>query len=75
VPSDILTPEQKTLLSSDLNKALAELKPIDRSIVYLYGVEGFSMAEIAQALSLTEGATKLRAHRAYHELRGLLGSH
>jgi len=73
VPSELLSPEQKTLLHADLNQALLQLKPIERSIVYLYEVEGLSMAEIAEALSLTEGATKLRAHRAYQELRGLLG--
>ena len=62
-------PELKTLLHRDLNQALSDLKPIDRSIVYLYGVEGLSMAEIARSLSLSEGATKLRAHRAYVEMR------
>jgi RNA polymerase sigma-70 factor, ECF subfamily len=72
--SDLLNPEQKTQLHGDLNKALATLKPIDRSIVYLYGVEGLSMAEIAEVHSLSEGAVKLRAHRAYQNLRKILGA-
>lgn len=73
LPSDLLSPEKKVELSENLNKALTTLKPIDRSIVYLYGVEGLSMAEIANTLDLTETATKIRAHRAYKELRTLLG--
>jgi RNA polymerase sigma-70 factor, ECF subfamily len=68
-PSDLLSPEQKTMLHGDLNEALKKLKPTERSIVYLYGIEGLSMNEIAQALSLTESATKVRAHRAYVEMR------
>jgi RNA polymerase sigma-70 factor (ECF subfamily) len=72
-PADILSPEEKTLLHRDLNQALEKLKPMERSIVYLYGVEGLSMAEIGQTLLITEGAAKLRAHRAYQELRKLYG--
>jgi RNA polymerase sigma factor (sigma-70 family) len=52
-----------------LEKALTALKPTDRSIVYLYGVEGLSMAEIAEAVGLSEGAVKVRAHRSYVKLR------
>lgn len=69
---ELLTPEEKTRLHTDLNRALEGLKPLERSIVYLYGVEELSMAEIAKALGLTEGATKLRAHRAYQDLRKIL---
>ncbi len=67
-----LTPEEKTQLHQDINKGLIALKPIERSIVYLYGVEGLSMAEIAEIHSISEGAVKIRAHRAYQELRKLL---
>ena len=73
IPSLMLDPATKTELHHDLNKALLKLKPIDRSIVYLYGVEGLSMAEIAQLHGITEGAAKLRAFRAYQEIRGTLG--
>ncbi len=72
MPTSAIGPDLKLELTEDINQALLHLKPIDRSIVYLYGVEGFSMAEIAKTLSLTEGAVKLRAHRAYAELRKLL---
>lgn len=69
IPSELLDPESKTTLSHDLNLALEKLKPIERSIVYLYGVEGLSMAEIAEVHQLSEAAVKVRAHRAYHSLR------
>jgi RNA polymerase sigma-70 factor (ECF subfamily) len=73
LPAEGLDPALKTELHGDLNEALKTLKPIDRSIVYLYAVEGLSLAEIAASLGLTEGAAKVRAHRAYRELRGFLG--
>lgn len=69
VASDWLDPAKKTELHRDINQALMKLKPMERSIVYLYGVEGLSMAEIGEVLSITESAAKLRAHRAYQELR------
>lgn len=59
----------RTELARDLGRALDALKPTDRLIVYLYGAEGFSMAEIAETLGLTEAAVKLRAHRSYTRLR------
>lgn len=73
MPSLLLDPETKTELHQDLNKALLGLKPIDRSIVYLYGVEGLSMTEIAQVHGITEGAAKLRAFRAYKDIRATFG--
>ena len=73
LPSLELDPSLKTELHQDLNEALKTLKPIDRSIVYLYGVEGLSMAEVGTALQMSEGAAKIRAHRAYKELRKYLG--
>ncbi len=68
------SPERRFELNHDLKKALETLKPTDRTIVYLYGVEGLSMEEIAQSLDLTEAAVKLRAHRSYKQLRPLLGA-
>jgi RNA polymerase sigma factor (sigma-70 family) len=59
-------------INTVLENALNKLKPFERSIVYLYGVEGLSMAEIAKVHATTEGAIKVRAHRAYQELKGYL---
>jgi RNA polymerase sigma-70 factor (ECF subfamily) len=74
IASGLIGPDDQTELSYDLNLALMTLKPIDRSVVYLYGVEGLSLAEIGLALHTTEAAAKVRAHRAYKSLRKLLVS-
>lgn len=74
IASGLMGPDEKTELNHDLNLALMTLKPIDRSVVYLFGVEGLSLAEIGQALHITEAAAKVRAHRAYQSLRKLLVS-
>jgi RNA polymerase sigma-70 factor (ECF subfamily) len=65
--------DRRFQLNHDLAKALESLKPIDRMVVYLYGVEEMPMSEVASALGLTESAAKLRAHRSYKLLRPLLG--
>ena len=69
-----ISPEMLVQLQTDLTAALGTLKPMDRQIVYLYAVEGLSMAEIGTILDLTETAVKLRAHRSYGLLRGELSS-
>jgi len=60
--------------NEELTLALGTLKPIDRTIVYLYGVEGLAMAEVAKTVGLSEAAVKVRAHRSYVKLRRLLTS-
>lgn len=52
-----------------LGQALQILKPEDRSIVFLSVDEGLSMAEIALVFATSEGAVKLRMHRARKALR------
>lgn len=69
IPDNGLPLERRIELNHDLKKAMESLKPIDRTIVYLYAVEGLSMAEIAEVVALSEGAVKLRAHRSYQLLR------
>ena len=58
-----------------LEKALIQLKPIDRSIVYLYGAEEMSMSEIGLIMGLSENAVKIRAHRSYAKLREIMGAY
>jgi RNA polymerase sigma-70 factor (ECF subfamily) len=74
LPAHALDPALRWELNQDLMRALGTLKPDDRMIVFLYAVEGFSMAEIAESQGLTEGAVKVRAHRSYVQLRKTLGS-
>jgi len=55
-----------------LRRALATLSATDRAVLVLADVEGLSMAEVSQALGLTQIAVRLRASRARRKLRGLL---
>lgn len=59
-------------IKNDLNLALAHLKPLDRTIVYLRMVENLSIQEIAQTTNLTEMAVKVRVHRCYKQLQNFL---
>jgi RNA polymerase sigma-70 factor (ECF subfamily) len=59
-------------LQHALRRAFNELKPVDKAVVTLSDVEGFSDQEIAQTLQLTVSAVKTRLHRARMFLRGKL---
>ncbi|HUK67088.1 MAG TPA: sigma-70 family RNA polymerase sigma factor [Anaeromyxobacteraceae bacterium] len=52
--------------------ALERLSEPQRMVVHLHRFEGLSFAEIGLILGISEGAAKLRAFRAYGQLRGLL---
>ena len=53
--------------------ALAQLPEQQREAVVLTKLEGKSVAEAAEIAGTTTGAMKVRAHRGYEVLRGLLG--
>jgi RNA polymerase sigma-70 factor (ECF subfamily) len=57
-----------------INEALNQLKPLDKSVVVLSDLEGFSDKEIAATLGLTVSAVKTRLHRARLFLRGKLAT-
>ena len=59
-------------LERALEAALDELPETYRVVFVLREVEGLSGAETADALELTEGAVKVRLHRARAALRGAL---
>ena len=52
--------------------AVDSLGEPQRTIVHLHRFEGLTFAEIGRVLGLSEGAAKLRAFRAYEQLRKLL---
>lgn len=58
-----------------LDDALARLPEAQSSAFRLLKGEGLSVAEVAAVMGTTQGAVKLRAHRAYQALRGLLAGH
>ena len=47
-----------------IETALAALPPDYRAPLLLYAHHGFSIAQVAEALNLTEGAARMRLHRA-----------
>jgi RNA polymerase sigma-70 factor (ECF subfamily) len=67
--SRVVDPAGQTELRSALSVALAELPAHYRAVMVLHDVEGFSMAEIADALEISVPAAKSRAHRARLSLR------
>jgi RNA polymerase sigma-70 factor (ECF subfamily) len=70
------TPEQETLrleLGERLTQALQLLPQARREAVILRDIEGLPYADIAQIVGATEGAARVRVHRAREQLQGLLG--
>ncbi len=53
--------------------ALAELSEDAREVVVLRDVQGLSTKETAEVLGITQGAVKVRLHRAHARLRELAG--
>ena len=54
-------------------KALAQLPDEAREVVILRDVQGLSTKETAEVLGVSEGAVKVRLHRAHTRLRELVG--
>ncbi len=59
-------------ISPELARALAQLPAAQREAVELVKLHGLSMQEAAERAGTTAGALKVRAHRGYRKLRGLL---
>lgn len=57
----------------EFNKALASLSDDQRSILCAIKLEGKSIKEVSQLMSLSEPAVKVTAHRAYKQLFAKLG--
>jgi len=55
-----------------VREALDRLPEPQRLVVHLHRFEGLGFAEIGKVLGITEGAAKIRAFRAYAQLRSLL---
>lgn len=60
---------EDTLSSKDLEEALARLPEKQRQVLLLTKVQGYSMAEAAGKLGMTETAAKVTAHRAYKKMK------
>jgi RNA polymerase sigma-70 factor (ECF subfamily) len=53
---------------------MAQLPTSQREVVELHWFQERPFAEVAQIVGSTEGAVRVRAHRAYKKLRELLRS-
>lgn len=62
-------------LAAAVDEALAQIPENQAAAFRLLKGEGLSVAETAAIMGTTKGAVKLRAHRAYEALRGLLSRH
>jgi RNA polymerase sigma-70 factor (ECF subfamily) len=61
-------------LATRAARALAQLPPDAREVVVLRDVQGLSTKEAATVLGISEGAVKVRLHRAHARLRELVGT-
>ena len=56
-----------------MRKALAKLPENQAEVIVLHWFGGLSFPEVAEAVGASLSAVKVRAHRGYERLRGLLG--
>ncbi len=77
---DLVSGERSTedrVADADLTRrtarALAELSEEFREVVVLRDVQGLSTKETAELLAISEGAVKVRLHRAHTRLREIVG--
>lgn len=66
------TPPRPAGLRLDLERALATLTPRLRAVVVLFDLYGLRHEEIAEAMEMTPGASKVQLHRARTRLREML---
>jgi RNA polymerase sigma factor (sigma-70 family) len=73
VPEPALPSSDASLERDMLERAIAALPVGLRTVFVLREVEGYSHAEIAKLLSIREGTSQVRHHRAVRMLRAALG--
>jgi RNA polymerase sigma-70 factor (ECF subfamily) len=65
-------PDAQASASADVERALATLPALTRSVVWLHDVEGYTHAEIGRLLGRTASFSKSQLARAHARLRELL---
>ena len=65
-------PDAQVQASSDVERALAALPPLTRTVVWLHDVEGYTHGEIARLMGRTASFSKSQLARAHQRLRELL---
>jgi RNA polymerase sigma-70 factor (ECF subfamily) len=56
-------------------RAIAALPVSQRAVIYLRDVRGLAPAEVSALLSISDGAQRIRLHRARHEVRGAVAAY
>ncbi|MDF1487535.1 SigE family RNA polymerase sigma factor [Tessaracoccus caeni] len=71
-PPDELADDISSSISLDVTRALAELPKMQRAVLVLRFFEDRSVADVAEALGITEGTVKTHTSRGCARLRGSL---
>lgn len=71
-PSNPEAEAARSELAASLERALLQLSPRDRSLVLLAELEGYTGAELARELGMTEGAVRVRLSRLRARLAAAL---
>lgn len=71
---DEVVPERghDVFYEEEILKAVGNLPPVSQQVFRLYAIEGYSHAEIAESLSISEGTSKWHLSTARQKLREML---
>lgn len=71
---DEAVPERgnESFYEEDILRAVLQLPPVSQQVFRLYAIEGYSHAEIAESLSISEGTSKWHLSTARQKLREML---
>lgn len=69
---DAAAATERAVRCAEIERALAQLPPASRAVVWLHDVEGWTHAEIAAAMERTVSFSKSQLARAHARLRALL---
>lgn len=72
-PEDVM-PEDRLERTEELERALRGCDPEDRALLAMRFLHEWDYAKIASALSISEGAARVRVHRALDHVRGRVGA-
>jgi RNA polymerase sigma-70 factor (ECF subfamily) len=72
IEANAIERERELGIAGRIRQALALLPKTQREVVTLHKIEGKSMAEISEELGVREGTLRVRAHRGYKALAGML---
>jgi RNA polymerase sigma-70 factor (ECF subfamily) len=69
---DLAMSDAMAFADSELAAAVADLSPQQRAVVALHYLDDLAVADVAEAMGLSEGAVKYHLHQARSRLRTLL---